>query len=69
MAQTLLVYWQHLTRRFEAAADAEGIDAGRTDAPVLDLAACFANPVIAARHAADVVTRLSEVSSGRIGPR
>lgn len=59
MTRTLYVYWQQFTRR-------TGDDADRRDAPVLDLdvcfgAACFGNPVIAAR--------LAEPAAGRPGPR
>ena len=44
MTRILLVYWQQLTQRLDA-------DTARSDAPVLELAACFGNPVIAARRA------------------
>lgn len=59
MSRTLFVYWQQLTHRREDESD-------RRDAPVLDLdvcfgAACFGNPVIAAR--------LAEPAAGRPGPR
>lgn len=41
MTQHLILYWQRLTRRPDHDEAA--------DAPILELAACFANPMIAAR--------------------
>lgn len=49
MTQHLILYWQRLTRRPDHDKAA--------DAPVLDLAACFANPVIAARRPTDLAVR------------
>jgi hypothetical protein len=55
MSRTLFVYWQQLTHRRED-------DSERRDAPVLDLAGCFGNPAIAARHAASLMRRAEPVA-------
>lgn len=66
MTHNLILYWQRLAHRL---ADHDlGDHDERAEAPVLDLAACFANPVIAARQTAEVA-RLADAARGHATAR
>lgn len=58
MTQNLIVYWQRLRQRSTD-------DREHLDAPVLELAACFGNPLIAAHEAAQGEIRHLDAGRGR----
>ena len=60
MTQHLIQYWQRLTH-WEGDEDA-------LEAPVLELAACFAKPAIAARRTGEV-TRLTDAAKAQATAR
>ncbi len=65
MTQNLLLYWHRLThvRLTHLRAHEPG------EAPVLELAACFGNPVIAAQQSRERVALLSDAAQWRAEAR
>lgn len=58
MTQNLILYWQRLRRR--------PVDDTTSNAPVLDLAGCFAKSVIAAQYAAETAPSLGDQTAIRV---